>query len=179
VDAVDPYPAITTWAVGAGVIRETLAAVDPRLRPRCEAGVFWLGRRRAEARVDAVVVPIGDGVEQLPGRWRVTAAVFGQISTWATDSSVQLLAVGHTHGGPSPATLSRRDRTHSIKAPGVLAVVIAHNGGETDPAHWAWYVWERSDYRLLDASERRDRVRIDDTHEPTVWRADVHGVHPY
>jgi hypothetical protein len=174
----DPYPQINTWAIPSGVVNTTLDAVHPSTHPGVEAGVFWLGPRVAAARVDAVVIPRGDGVEERAGCWRVTPEVFGRIGSWATTSGVSLLAVCHTHGGRSPAQLSRRDRTHSIKAPGVLAIVIGHNGDEPEPGRWGWYVWQDGDYRTLTARDRSVRLRLDDGDAPSVWRADAHGVFP-
>jgi hypothetical protein len=176
-DVVDPYPAIARWAISPGTVVATLDVLDPRRHPGVEAGVFWLGPRRAEAHVSAVVVPDGEGVDALPGCWRVTPEVFGRIGSWATTEGVSLLGIVHTHRGRSPARLSRQDRTHLVKAPGVLAVVVAHDGAEQDPEQWGWYVWNDDAYQLLTARDRLKRIDSGDGESPSIWRADVTGVH--
>lgn len=128
--------------------------------------------------VEAVVIPHGDGVDEVRDHWRVSAAVYGRVSTWATSAGVNLLAVCHTHGGRSPARLSRVDRTHGVKAPGVLSIVIAHNGAESDPQRWGWYVWQDGDYRLLSPAERSRRLCLEGETTPTLWRADATGTYP-
>lgn len=174
---VDPYPAIATWDISSGVVSATLDALDPVRHRGVEAGVFWLGRRQAAARVEAVVVPNGDGVEGDRGHWQVSTAVFGQVSRWATSAGVSLLAVCHTHGGRSPARLSRIDRTHGVKAPGVLSIVIAHNGAEADPQRWGWYVWRDGDYCVLSPADRSQRLHLEGETTPTLWRADATGTY--
>lgn len=171
---VNPYPDIRTWAVPTGVLAATLEAVHPSTHPGVEAGVFWLGNRDTEASVTAVVIPHGRGVDELPGCWRVSPEVFGRIGSWATATGVTLLGVCHTHSGPSPARLSIRDRTHSIKVPSILAVVIARDGLESEPELWGWYVWRDGDYQPL----RSNRLRLGHGNPPTIWRADVDGVFP-
>jgi Prokaryotic homologs of the JAB domain len=174
---VDPYPVIARWGISHGTVAATLDALDPRRHPDAEAGVFWLGPRRTEAPVTAVVIPQGDGVDALPGCWRVTPEVFGRISSWATTKGVSLLGIVHTHGGGSPARLSSQDRAHLVKAPGVLAVVVAHNGGEPEPQSWGWYVWADDTYHRLNVRDRMERIRWGDGEMPSTWRADIHGVY--
>jgi Prokaryotic homologs of the JAB domain len=176
-DGVDPYPTITTWGVSSGVVEATLDALDPLRHRGVEAGVFWLGPRRSEAPVSAVVIPSGAGVDQLPGCWRVTPEVFGRVGSWATREGVSLLGVVHTHGGPSPARLSRQDRAHLVKASGVLAVVIALDGKEPNPDRWGWYVWADDVYHQLTALDRARRLQRSDSPPPSVWRADATGVY--
>ncbi|MGH9919851.1 MAG: Mov34/MPN/PAD-1 family protein [Nitrososphaerales archaeon] len=175
---VDPYPEIRTWGVSAGVVDATLDALDPARHPGVEAGVFRLGPRQSDSPVSAVVIPRGEGVDALPGCWRVTPEVFGRVGSWATAAGVNLLGVVHTHGGRSPARLSRQDRAHLVKAPGVLAVVVAHNGSEPDPDRWGWYVWTYDVYHLLTPPDRAQRLTRPGGTSPSVWRADATGVYP-
>ena len=158
------------------MVTSTLTAVRQAKHPGVEAGVFWLGRRGGVARVEAVVIPEGRGVDQLPGCWRVSTEVFGRISAWASTEELDLLAVCHTHSGPSPAKLSRRDRTHSVKAPGVLAAVIGRDGDEPDWQRWGWYVWRDGDYRLFTPTARSRRLLLEADGAITTWRADAVGV---
>ncbi len=158
------------------VIEATLAAVQPSGRRGLESGVFWLGPREDVSVVTAVVMPTGPGVEERRGYWRVTPEVFGAIASWATPRGLSLLGVCHTHGVGIPARLSRQDRTHSIKAPGVLAVVIGSGGDEPDHAKWGWYVWEEGDYRALSEGERVRRIDMAAAKEILTARADRTGV---
>ncbi len=171
-----PYPAIARWSVPLVVLSATLDAVHPSRHPGVETGVFWLGRRHSASTVSAVVMPRGVGVDEQAGGWRVSPEVFGTIGSWATTRGISLLAVCHTHGGPSPAQLSRRDRTHSVKAPGILSVVIGRDGDEPNPGQWGWYVWEHGDYRMLGTEELSHRLHIRAPLAATVWTADVTGV---
>lgn len=174
---VDPYPAITTWGISSGVVQATLDALDPRRHRGVEAGVFWLGPRRSDAPVSAVVIPSGDGVDQLPGCWRVSPEVFGRVGSWASGEGVSLLGVVHTHGGRSPARLSKQDRAHLVKAPGVLAVVVARNGDESESDRWGWYVWADDVYHHLDGRDLDRQIQRPNTSPPSVWRADASGVY--
>ncbi len=176
---IDPYPGIESWVVPAEAVEATLAAVRDAGLVGCEAGVFWLGSRAERAVVQAVVFPHGAGVEEHPFYWRVAPEVFATVARWAEPRGMSLLGVCHTHGRGSPAKLSPRDRTHSIKAPGVLAVVIGRRGAELDPQAWGWYVWEAGDYRHLAKPELAVRVRIGGTSPAgpvEVQRADASSI---
>jgi proteasome lid subunit RPN8/RPN11 len=174
----EPYPEIERWIIPRLAIDATLDEVKPANHPGIEAGVFWLGCRSTIARVEAVVTPKGYGVNQFADCWQVSYRVYGGISAWATDAGLGLLAVCHTHGGPSPARLSRRDRTHSVKAPGVLAAVIGRDGDETDWTRWGWYEWNSGDYWQLSQSARSKRLIVVSDGTMTTWRADAFGVVP-
>jgi hypothetical protein len=175
--APDPYPDISRWCIPATAIELTLEAIRPSGHPGVEAGTFWLGRRETTSRVEAVVIPAGEGVDQMQGCWRVSSEVYGRVSRWAVTRGFSLLAVCHTHEGPSPARLSRRDRTHSVKAPGILAVVVGCNGGEADWMRWGWYVWHGDDYQHVNASDLLRAVHIDNG-QATAWRVDATGIFP-
>ena len=177
----EPYPEIERWKIPRGAIDATLEEVKPVTHPGVEAGVLWLGRRSTVAQIEAVVTPTGGGVQQYADCWRVSYQVYGRISAWATEAGLSLLAVCHTHGGPSPARLSRRDRTHSVKAPGVLAAVIGHDGDdgdEPDWVRWGWYEWRSGDYQLLSGFVRSQRLIVEADTAVTTWRADAFGVAP-
>jgi hypothetical protein len=172
----DPYPAIASWVIPPRGLAATLEAVQPSGRRGLESGAFWLGVRTDVSAVTAVVIPTGPGVEEREGFWRVTPEVFGAVTSWANPRGLSLLAVCHTHGLGIPARLSRQDRTHSIKAPGVLAIVIGCGGDEPDHTKWGWYVWEDGDYRELSHQERTRRIEIGGADGVTLCRADSTGV---
>jgi hypothetical protein len=173
-----PYPPIERWLVPQAALDATLEAVVPASRRGNESGSFLLGRREQVARTSVVVVPRGLGVEETPWYWKVGGEVFGQISSWAKPRGLALLAVLHTHLADVPARLSRADRTRSVRAPGVLAVVIGHGGQDVNAHAWGWYVYDSDDYRRLDESEFAARVEIDPLVEVEIHRADADGVWP-
>jgi hypothetical protein len=172
----DPYPVIASWVIPAKAIESTLKAVRPSGRRGLESGAFWLGARTSVSIISAVVIPSGPGVDECEGYWRVTPEVFGTVASWAAPRGLSLLGVCHTHGVGIPAKLSRQDRTHSIKAPGVLAIVIGSGGDEPDHAKWGWYVWEHGDYRELPDHERSRRIEIGGNDGVAVARADTTAV---
>ncbi len=172
---MDPYPPIDTWVVPTGAVAATLACVRSPGERGVESGAFWLGRRALRSIVDTVVVPTGRGVEERPDHWRVAAEVFGEISRWAGPKGLSLLGILHTHGGRFPARLSPADRTRSVRALGVLAVVVGDGGRDGDPDAWGWYVFEGDDYRLLAAEERERRIAMPDG-AVSVLRASRDGV---
>src|SRR5438552_2978553 len=167
-----PYPPIERWLVPQAALDATLEMVVPASRRGNESGSFLLGRREPEARVSVVVLPRGRGVEETPWYWKVGAEVYGQISSWAKRRGLALLAILHTHLEDVPARLSRADRTRSVRAPGVLAVVIGRGGEERNALAWGWYVYDSDDYRQLDESELAARVEIDPVAEIAICRAD-------
>lgn len=141
-----------------------------------ESGVFWMGRRLEVAIVEAVVVPRGPGVEEHADHWKVGAEVYGVISRWAVPRGLSLLGWVHTHGGGIPPRLSPADRTRSIRAPGVLAVVIGSGGSDGDPSRWGWYVYDDHGYRLLGDEELRARVEYGSDLSSEKWRASLDGI---
>jgi proteasome lid subunit RPN8/RPN11 len=173
-----PYPPIERWLVPEAALDETLEAVVPASFLGNESGSFLLGRRERTARMTVVVLPRGRGVEETPWYWRVGAEVYGQISSWAKPRGLSLLAILHTHLHGVPARLSRADRTRSVRAPGVLAVVIGGGGEERNLGAWGWYVYENSDYRRLDPAELAARIDIDQLAEVEIRGADADGVRP-
>jgi hypothetical protein len=175
VEIVDPYPPIDTWVVPTGVVAATLACVREPGERGVESGVFWLGRRAPRSIVDTVMIPSGPGVEERPDRWSVAAEVYGEISRWAGPQGLSLLGILHTHGNAFPARLSKADRTRSVRAPGVLAVVVGDDGHDNNPEAWGWYVFEGDDYRLLAAEERTRRITMPDG-AVSVLRASLDGV---
>lgn len=172
----DPYPTIARWMVPASAIETTVAAVRPGARRGVESGVFWIGRRSEVAIVEAVVVPRGPGVEEHADQWKVGAEVYGIISRWAVPRGLSLLGWVHTHGGGVPARLSPADRTRSIQAPGVLAVVIGSGGRDEGPARWGWYVYDDDRYQLLEDEELRARVESVSDLSSETWRASLDGI---
>lgn len=173
-----PYPPIERWLVPQAALDATLEAVVPASRRGNESGSFLLGHREQAARTSVVVLPRGRGVEETPWCWKVGAEVYGQISSWAKPRGLALLAILHTHLAGVPARLSRADRTRSVRAPGVLAVVIGDGGEERNLHAWGWYVYDSDDYRRLGASELVARVEIDPPGEVEIRRADADGVWP-
>lgn len=173
-----PYPPIERWLVPQAALEATLDAVASASRRGNESGSFLLGRRDSEAIVSAVVLPRGRGVEETPWYWRVGADVFGRISAWAKPHGLSLLAILHTHLDDVPARLSIADRTRSVRAPGVLAVVIGEGGRERDVRRWGWYVFDGDDYRHFDAAELAARVAIDPLAEVELVEANADGVWP-
>src|SRR6266542_413564 len=119
-----PYPPIERWLLPQAALDATLAAVVTASRLGNESGSFLLGRRERTTSVNVVVLPHGRGVEETPWYWRVGAEVYGRISSWAKPRGLSLLAILHTHLHGVPPRLSQADRTRSVRAPGVLAVVI-------------------------------------------------------
>jgi hypothetical protein len=154
----------------------TFTAVRSGAQRGVESGVFWMGRRSEVATVEAVLLPRGPGVEERPDRWRVTSEVYGVISRWALPRELSLLAWVHTHGRGVPARLSFADRTRSIRAPGVLAVVIGLGGDEKDSARWGWYVYDDGDYRMLADEERKWRIGLGSGKSTECWRASLEGM---
>lgn len=172
----NPYPAIDAWVLPHAALRATIAAVLPSGRLGRESGVFWIGDRTAVSVVRSVVHPIGLGVAEHPGQWRVAPEVFGLISRWAKEMGSSLLGVAHIHGPGVPPRLSRPDRKQSVQAPGVLSVVIGNGGADEDFHDWGWYLYEDGDYRRLGRHEVGSLIRIDYEAPITTWRADLHGV---
>lgn len=172
----DPYPPVGRWVLPSSALDATFAAVRPRARRGVESGVFWMGVRSDVATVEVVVMPRGPGVEERPDRWRVSAEVYGVVSRWAVPRRLSLLAWVHTHGRGVPARLSVPDRTRSIQAPEVLAVVIGLGGADEDPARWGWYVHEDGDYRMLEDGERQRRVDVEGDGSIERWRASLEGM---
>jgi hypothetical protein len=174
---VHPYPVVDAWELGRSAITATLTAVQRPGRAGNEGGVFWLGTRAATSVVRAVVVPVGDGVIEAPGFWRVAPEVYGTISRWAAERDLSLLGICHIHGEGVPAVLSVQDRNHLVRAPGVLAVVIGSGGRDQDPGLWGWYEFAAGAYREISPGERDRRLRITDQADVEVWSADLRGCH--
>lgn len=172
----EPYPPIERWVVPSSALHATFFAVRPGARGGVESGVFWMGRRSDVANVEAVLIPRGPGVEERPDCWRVSAEVYGVISRWAVLRGLSLLAWVHTHGRGVPTRLSHADRTRSIRAPGVLAVVIGSGGREEDPDQWGWYVHEDGEYRMLLDQERRRRIDVTSDVSIERWKASLKGM---
>lgn len=171
-----PYPPIARWVVPASALDATMTAVRDGAGRGVESGVFWMGERSDPAIVRVVLRPRGRGVEERPDQWRVSADVYGVISRWAVPRGMSLLGWIHTHRRGIPARLSEADRTRSIRAPGVLAVVIGAGGSEEDPDRWGWYVHESGDYRSVKGQERIDRIDSDGELAVECWRASLDGV---
>jgi len=172
----DLYPSIDRWAFPEASLAATAAAVLPAGRRGFEAGVFWLGDRSRISRLRAVVVPSGPGVEERPGRWRVSPEVFGAISRWALPRRNKKLGVVHTHPEGIPPRLSLPDRTESVQVPGILAVVIGNGGADRIHTDWGWYVYEKTDYGQIARHEISTRVEVIPDGEFEVCSADATGV---
>jgi proteasome lid subunit RPN8/RPN11 len=170
-----PYPRIDSWIIPSAALWATIAAVDPSRLDGIEAGAFWMGRRSGTATVDAVVVPRGPGVEEHTDHWRVSADVYGVISRWAIPRRFSLLGVVHTHPGQLRPRLSDADRNRSVRAPGVLAVVIGSDGVGEDPDGWGWYAYEDGDYRELGRQERARRIEVNAGIDFEQWSANLLG----
>lgn len=173
--ATAPYPDIEVWELDRSAIVATLDAVRRPGRDGNEGGVFWVGIRAQTSTVRAVVTPAGDGVVEAPGFWRVTPEVYGTISRWAVERGWSLLGVTHIHGHGIPARLSRQDRNHLVRAPGVLAVVIGAAGEDDDLDRWGWYEFTAGAYRAMDLDERQRRLRLTAADAVEVWVADLKG----
>ena len=173
---VASYHAVESWVIADGILRRTLDAVRPIGRSGREAGAFWLGTRDPTARIHAVVLPHGVGVEEHHGRWVVSPEVFGVVTRWAKPRKLCLLGVAHTHVRGVPAVLSWSDRNLGVRFPNMLAVIIGNGGDDSDHLYWGWYVFENGDYRPLATHEVRERVRIDPESQIEAWTADANGV---
>jgi hypothetical protein len=176
--ATDVYPPIKEWLVPIGVCTATLAGVQPLGRLGCESGAFWLGSRASCAKIEAVVLPSGPGVEEGSYRWRISPEVFGAISRWAKPLGLTLLAVAHTHLPQVPVNLSWVDRTEGVQTPDMLAIVIGNGGLDVSHSDWGWFVHEGNDYRRMTAKELSSRVRLTNGFEINVYSADSRGVRP-
>ena len=172
-----PYPEISIWVVPESARRATLEGVRPTGRRGRESGAFWIGVRSEVSTITAVILPHGRGVEEHAGQWKVSPEVFGTISRWVKPRGMSLLGIAHTHMPGVPARLSWADRHQSVRAPGVLAVVIGNAGEEEDHAQWGWYVFEVEDFRQLAGLELARRIR-QGSEGVEVWRADIEGVWP-
>lgn len=176
--AIDPYPPVERWILPRVAVEATLDAVRGPGRDGRESGAFWLGTRSPEARVKAIVFPRGAGVEEHPYLWRVSADVYGVVSTWAKPRGMSLLGVVHTHISGVPARLSQADRKRSVKAPGVLAVVIGNGGLDRDSKTWGWYVYD-SGYERLHQTTLDERVVVQNAVTVVLTVADLDGVRPW
>ncbi len=171
-----PYPDIRRWVLPEAAKAATLAGVQPAGRRGDESGAFWLGTRATVARVTAVVLPAGSGVDENPGQWRVSPEVFGAISRWAKPRGRTLLGIAHTHMHGVRSELSWADRRRSVCVPGILSVVIGNAGEDEDYRDWGWYLYDGGDYRPLVPPELARRVEIGAREVVEVWRADSQGV---
>jgi proteasome lid subunit RPN8/RPN11 len=171
------YPDINKWAVPEAALTKTVAAVLPAGLAGRESGVFWLGKRSTTATVTALVLPSGQGVEELPEQWRVSPAVFGAISLWAKPKHLALLAIAHIHLPGIPTALSWADRNLSVQVPGILAIVIGNGGADRDHSHWSWYVYSGNEYRKMTIVQLKDRLSIRRIGGLSTWRADASGVY--
>jgi hypothetical protein len=172
------YPPIQEWLVPESVCAATLAGVRPSGQLGRESGVFWLGDRSSQTTIEVVVLPSGLGVEEHPYQWRVSPEVFGEISRWAKPLGLTLLAVAHTHLEGVPIDLSWADRTQSVQVPGMLAIVIGNAGLDDVHTDWAWFIYEKNDYRRIPEYELSKRVVLTNKSTVDVYRADLFGVVP-
>lgn len=172
----DPYPPVERWVVPLSGLEATVEAVGPSRLDGLESGVFWMGRRSAVGIVESVIIPKGPGVERRRDCWRVSADVFAAISRWALPREVSLLGWVHTHGRGIPPKLSMADRMRSIRAPGVLAIVIGSGGADSEPDQWGWFVHEDGEYRFFEGVERARRVELHAEGAIDRWRANLDGV---
>ncbi len=173
---VATYQAVENWAIAEGILRRTLEAVRPIGRSGREAGAFWLGTRESTARIHAVVLPHGVGVDEQRGRWTVSPEVFGVVTRWAKPRGLCLLGGAHIHLRGVPPVLSWSDRNLGVRFPDMLAVIIGNGGDDSDHLDWGWHVFEDGDYRSLANHEVRERVRIDREGQFEAWTADASGV---
>lgn len=173
----DPYPEIEEWAIPELALAKTVSAVLSTGQAGRETGVFWLGRRSTTAAVSAIVKPSGRGVKECPENWLVSPAVFGAVSLWAKPRNLVLLAIAHIHLPGVPVALSWADRKLSVQVPGILAMVIGNGGADRDYSEWAWYVYERCEYRRWTSSQLKSRLTIDALASLSCWRADETGVY--
>jgi hypothetical protein len=172
-----PYPAISVWNIPQIALSATLAGLQRGGRRGVEAAAFWLGTRGATAAVAAVVLPRGPGVIEGAGIWQVQPKVVGAITTWAVDNALTLLGLVHGHGG-SLVTMSPTDRTHLVRAPGLLSVIVGHGGFDEDPCRWGWYLFEDGRFRELAKRERMRCIKVAVGTGCMVFEASVHGVQP-
>jgi hypothetical protein len=166
----NPYPPIDAWRVPRAAVAATRASVVGAGRRGDESGVFWLGERTATAAVRAVVSLRGRGVLETPGLWQVSSQVYGVVSALARELELVLLATAHTHGRGVPVALSRTDREHGVRVPGLLALVVG-DGGDAPLEEWSWNVYDDGAFRTLSPAAR---VTFDDD-VVSLWHADADG----
>ena len=171
------YPTIERWLFVEGVLRQTAEGIRAVGQSEREAGAFWLGKRQQTAHVSCAVLPHGIGVEESPGRWVVSAEVFGAITRWAKPRDLCLLGVAHSHIRGVPPILSWTDRNLGVRVPGLIAAVIGNGGEDADYREWSWYVFENQEYRRFTRREIMNRISIDSGDGFEVWMADSKGVH--
>jgi hypothetical protein len=169
------FPEFGKWVVPDAAKAATLDGVRPAGICGNESGAFWLGVRAEVAETTVVVLPHGKGVEESAGHWIVGAEVFGVISRWAKPRGLALIGIVHTHPPGVPPRLSWADRHRSVRAPGILAIVIGNSGRDEDHHDWGWYVYEGDDYRRLLRPELIRRIQ-GSAKAIEVWRADREGV---
>jgi len=171
-----PYPAIHRWVVASSILPTTRKAVHEAGQGLKESGALWLGQRTETAKISAVVLLRGNGVEQSSGSWKVRPEVFGAVTRWARPQGLTLLAVVHTHLRGVPPRLSRADHEYSVQVPGVLAVVIGDGGAEADYHRWGWYVHENDRYICLNRNVLAARLILEDDYPFDFREADAEGL---
>lgn len=154
----NPYPPIESWRVPEAAVAATLEGVVTGGRRGVESGVFWLGTRETTSVVHAVVLLRGPGVLEAAGLWQVEPEVYGRVARWARGRGLVLLATAHLHRHGVPARLSGLDRSHLVRAPDLLAIVIGDGGEESDPGRWSWNVFADDGFHLLEPDEYARRV---------------------
>lgn len=172
------YPVIERWLMPSDVWSATLAGVVEAGKRGRESGAFWLGTRARLAEVQVVILPSGPGVEEHPYQWRISPEVFGEISRWAKPRGLSLLGIAHTHIAGVPVDLSLADRTRSVQAPGVLAIVIGDGGMEREFTRWGWFVYANNDYRRMPRVELLSRIKVRAEAHVEVYTADSSGIWP-
>lgn len=170
------YPPIERWLVPEAVWTATLDGVVPLGKRGLESGAFWLGTRSRLARIEAVVLPSGVGVEEHPYQWRVSPEVFGVITRWGKAQGLTLLGIAHTHIAGVPVELSPSDRTRSVQVPGMLAVVIGNGGLDKVFTDWGWFVYKTDDYDRIPRRDLLSRIRIAEGTHVQVCKADSSGI---
>ena len=171
-----PYPAVHQWVVADSILAATRRAVHQAGQDLKESGALWLGQRTETARITAVVLLRGVGVEQSAGCWKVRPEVFGAVTRWAKPKGLSLLAVIHTHIRGVPPRLSLADREYSVQVPGMLAVVIGESGAEADYRRWGWYVHENDRYICLNRNVLAARLILEDDYPFDLREADAESV---
>jgi hypothetical protein len=157
-----PFPPIKRWRLPQAACELTRNSVMPAGRRGDESGVFWLGCRDQVSEITAVVFPTGEGVQETPLCWSVSAEVYAAVSAWARRRGLALLGVAHTHMTHARPRMSPTDRSQGLKVPDALSIIVPAKSREPDPADWAWFVYAAGDYRELTPAEHVRRVELTD-----------------
>ncbi|MGE3449036.1 MAG: hypothetical protein AB7H92_15820 [Microbacteriaceae bacterium] len=89
------------------------------------------------------------GISRSWGLFRISGAALDRLFTWCEDRDQTIGAMFHSH--EHMAFLSMTDREHGLNVRGMTSVVLpSFAKPPSDPAAWAWFVYDGSDWVPLD-----------------------------